>query len=428
MSAFYETVFLGGGISCLAAARSLRGDSILLEREQRPGGLCKSDSKDGFTFDRTGHLLHLSDPRVRSLIRRLLGANLKELRRNSWIFSNEVYTRYPFQSHFYGLPPRVAAECLLGVFRAQSGKRRAKSANFAAWVRDRFGDGIARHFMFPYNRKLWTVPPASLTTEWLQRFVPRPDLEQVVRGAFEDLPDQSGYNASFFYPKKGGINVLPAALAKGVSKLECGVSVRKIEIESRKLVTSSGDVIGFGRLVSCIGLPELIKMIRPVPDRIRKAACKLRWSSVYNLNLGLRGVRTDKHWVYVPEDKFALYRFGFANNFSRSVAPFGASNVYCEVAYSRRRPIDHKKIRKRVIDDLLAMRVIGSRKDIILTHEFRLPIAYVTYDKNRRGSVATLLKFLQSKDIFSIGRYGRWEYGSMEDAISQGLSVAATLS
>jgi len=428
LASFYETVFIGGGISCLAAARAHRGDAILLERDQRPGGLCRSDSVEGFSFDRTGHLLHLRDPRVRTLIKRLLHGNLRELTRDSWIFSHGVYTRYPYQAHFYGLPARVVAECLLGVFRAQGRRQRAKPANFAAWVRDRFGEGVARHFMFPYNRKLWTVAPASLTTEWLQRFVPRPDLEQVVRGAFEDLPDQSGYNARFFYPRRGGIEVLPAALARGVAKMECGVDVREIDIKARRLVTGSGDRVGFGRLVSCVPLPELIKMIRPVPERVRKAAGKLRWSSVYNLNMGLRGVRTDRHWVYVPEERFALYRFGFANNFSANVAPRGAANIYCEAAYSKRRPIDQKKVKKRVVDDLLAMRVIESRKDIILTHEFRLPYAYVTYDKNRRRSVGILLKFLQSHDIYSIGRYGRWEYGSMEDAISQGLELAAALS
>ena len=119
MQPFYETVFLGGGISCLAAARSFRGDAILFEREERVGGLCRTEQVRGFSFDRTGHLLHLRDKRIERLVGSLLEGNLVSRIRNSWIYSHGVYTRYPFQSNFHGLPPEVVTECLLGVIRAR---------------------------------------------------------------------------------------------------------------------------------------------------------------------------------------------------------------------------------------------------------------------------------------------------------------------
>ena len=49
MDSFYETVFIGGGISCLAAARKFRGDSILFERGERVGGLCRTEQVRGFS-------------------------------------------------------------------------------------------------------------------------------------------------------------------------------------------------------------------------------------------------------------------------------------------------------------------------------------------------------------------------------------------
>ena len=36
-----------------------------------------------------------------------------------------------------------------------------------------FGEGIARHFMLPYNEKLWGVHPREITAAWCSRFVPR---------------------------------------------------------------------------------------------------------------------------------------------------------------------------------------------------------------------------------------------------------------
>jgi hypothetical protein len=171
----------------------------------------------------------------------------------------------------------------------------------------------------------------------------------------------------------------------------------------------------------------LVRMIRGVPDRVKTAAGKLRWASVYNLNLGIRDRGVDRHWVYVPEDRFALYRFGYASNFSPNVAPGRAANVYTEVAYRPGRGLDRKRVGNRVIRDLRAIGVIRSKKDILTQKALDLPFAYAIYDRNRTPSAKAILSYLESKDIHSIGRYGRWEYSAMEDAILQGLELADRL-
>jgi len=421
---FYETVFIGGGISCLSAASGFRGDAILFERADRVGGLCKSDQLAGFTFDRTGHLLHLRDPRVRRLVKRLLGDNIDELARNSWIYSHGVYTRYPFQSHFFGLPPEVVSECLLGMFAAHKKTNRYQPKNFAQWVMTRFGRGVARHFMFPYNQKLWTVSPRTLTTEWLGRFVPKPDLKEVIRGAVSDWHDDAGYNAKFFYPVKGGIETLVKAMTRPVKRIVCQVGVAKIDLKTRQLTLTTGDRVGFGRLVSCVALPALIKMIASKPDRIRKMATKLRWSSVYNLNIGFKDRGCDRHWVYVPENRWLPYRFGYASNFSKTMAPRGAGSLYTETAYSRTQRLDKETARRRIIRDLIAIGVLNSKKDILVEKVHDLKYAYAIYDRNRKRSVSGLLDYLETHEIYSIGRYGRWEYSAMEDAIIQGIDLA----
>ena len=71
-----ETLILGAGLSGLSTAYHLEGGFHLLEKSDRPGGLCKSESvttKEGtFWFDHTGHWLHLRDPEMRALVDRLL--------------------------------------------------------------------------------------------------------------------------------------------------------------------------------------------------------------------------------------------------------------------------------------------------------------------------------------------------------------------
>jgi len=423
---FFENVFIGAGISCLAAARRRRGDSIVLEAAARPGGLCRSERVEGFTFDYTGHLLHLRRPRVRRWVRRLLGDNLARHRRSAWIFSSGVYTRYPFQGHFHGLPPRVAAECLLGFFEALQRGRPGRARDFASWARAQFGAGVARHFMIPYNRKLWTVDPAELTLEWLDRFVPRPGLEQVVRGALEDVDDAAGYNACFHYPRRGGIESLVEALARGL-RLECGQRVTTIDLQHRRLRLAGGEEIAFGNLASCIPLPRLVRMCRPLPDSVRERAGELRWAGVYNLNLGLPGPAPARHWVYLPERRFRPYRFGYASNFSAALAPAGHHAVYVEASYRGGRRPDRRRLRRRLLADLAAAGVITSRRRPVVTCELDIPCAYVIYDRRRTPAVRAIRRYLEQRRVFPIGRYGRWEYSSMEDALWQGLQLAERL-
>jgi protoporphyrinogen oxidase len=53
--------------------------------------------------------------------------------------------------------------------------------------------------------------------------------------------------------------------------------------------------------------------------------------------------------------------------------------------------------------------------------------AYVLYDKHRARALPTILEELERRGIHSIGRYGRWEHTSMEDAIAQGKQLAERL-
>ena len=119
----------------------------------------------------------------------LLNDNLHYLKRNSWIFSKERYTRYPFQTNLYGLPAEVIKECIAGFVKAPANRMESSPTsrptsdgyrNFSDWAMQTLGEGISKHFMTPYNEKLWTVPLDQLTCEWMGRFVPTTSLEQIL--------------------------------------------------------------------------------------------------------------------------------------------------------------------------------------------------------------------------------------------------------
>jgi len=425
---------LGAGLAGLSAARELgrrRIPYLLFEREERPGGLCRSEQVDGFTFDYTGHLLHLARPESRALI--LGELKLKDafnlVQRRSFIHSHGVYTRYPFQANTFGLPVDVVTECLEGFVaaRIEEAKRppsRKPPASFDDWIIKTFGPGIAKHFMRPYNTKLWGVSPAQMTTDWMGRFIPTPGLRDVLLGALADRGEAVGYNAQFLYPKQGGIETLVKAFAKGLDA-RCGLGATDVDLKRCEVGLSNGQRVRASRIISTLPLPRLLTLCKSLPPSVARAKRRLRASSVFNVNLGIRSRNvSDKHWVYVPEEKLPFYRVGFCHNFAPANAPKGASSLYAEISYSRERPLDKAKAPEAVRRGLIDMGILKPKDKVSARFIADIPDAYVVYDSHRSAALKTIHGYLNENKVISTGRWGSWEYGSMEDALWQGIKAA----
>lgn len=114
-------VVIGAGPTGLSAAYHLGEDALLLEANATVGGWCRSIVDRGFTFDFAGHIMFSNDPYVHEMYTLLLGDNVHWQDREAWIYSKNVYTRYPFQGSLYGLPPNVIKECVVGAIEARFG-------------------------------------------------------------------------------------------------------------------------------------------------------------------------------------------------------------------------------------------------------------------------------------------------------------------
>jgi protoporphyrinogen oxidase len=428
-------LILGAGIAGLSAAWHLRlkGVSCLVfEKEDEVGGLCRSKRIHGFTFDYSGHLLHFKNPYVFNLVRRLLGKQFVKHERSAWISACGRYTRYPFQANLFNLPSRVVKECLEGFVRAQEGRREKyikKPTNFSQWTQRTFGAGIARHFMAPYNAKFWTVLPEELTCEWLEGLIPVPSLSQVLEGAKKESTRQLGYNVHFWYPRRGGIEQLPRAFAKSVENIYTGSKISRVDLDRKEIETSSGRREKFDVLISTIPLPEMSRTIRDLSKEMRVAFDRLRWNSIFNLNLGmnLNGDASGRHWIYFPQRRFCFFRVGFPHNFSSDLTPAGKISLYAEVSYSERKPIDKRKAIPRIIRDLKKIGLLSPKGGICIKDVNDIEYGYPIYDRHYKTAREKILGFLNEKGIVPCGRYGSWKYMSMEDAILDGKRAAESI-
>lgn len=426
-------LILGAGLAGLSAAwhlKKLNRNYQLFEKEPEAGGLCRSKKKDGFIFDYSGHLLHFKHRYTFNLLNNLLEDNLLRHQRNAWVYSWRRYSRYPFQANLYGLPSHIIKECLSDYIKAGKEKfsRNKPPATFSDWIVRTFGKGIARYFMVPYNKKFWTISPKKLTYDWVNSFIPIPSMEEIIDRAAHDNPRNIGYNAYFWYPKKGGINQLILAILEKVRNIHTNSPVTEIDISKKYIKINGGAKERFDLLISTIPLPELSSLIKNLPSQIKLLFDKLRWNSILNLNFGIdRYDYANRHWVYFPQKKICFFRVGFPHNFSSDLVPNNKSSLYAEVSYSQDKPLDKKRIISQVRSDLNKVGILNGTHCITYQDVNDIKYGYPIYDLNYAVAKKGIFRYLIQNNILPCGRYGAWSYMSMEDAILNAKNIVENL-
>jgi len=428
-------VVLGGGLAGLTAAYTLQEagvECVVLEREERPGGHARSIEVDGYVFDYGPHILFTNDPRMEALIRDLLGDNMRAQERQAFIYhgAHDLYTRFPFQAHLFGLPVDLVRECLVDLVRAVEARARdgMQPRNYEEWMRSTFGDAIADRLMIPYAQKLWTVHPSEMEFSWIGRRVPTPDVERIVAGALTDDVTQVGATAAFWYPWSGGIESLARALGERVRGLELGREMLRVDVRRRVIGLADGDELEFDRLVFTLPLCLLPEWFDGLPAEVESASRSLAYQGIFNVNLGIdRPVLSDKHWIYFYEDDYPFHRLSFPGNFSPRNVPEGKSSISTEVAYSRHRPLERERMLERTVEALRSAKILDPDDAIELVQAEEILPAYVVYDLDHQRNVATIRAWLEEHRIWAAGRFGEWQYFNMDHSMKSGQSAAEAI-
>ena len=462
----YSTVVIGAGPTGLAASYHMGKGSLLLEKGDSVGGWCRSIVDNGFTFDYAGHIMFSNDAYVLDLYDKLLGKNVHWQNREAWIYSKQVYTRYPFQGALYGLPPEVLKECLIGAIEARFGSVKkelpgaaisapsaatatitnaagrspvagviskggaaAAPKNFEEFIYKVWGAGVAKHFAIPYNKKLWAVPLSEMETSWLGGRVPMPDLEEMIDGALKPVTKPMGPNARFGYPLKGGFQALmDGFLPLLTGDVELQANVAAVSPSRRTVTLTDGRSYCYDTLVSTLALPRLVEaMGDEAPASVQAAAKGLRHVSVRCVNLGIgREALTDKHWIYYPEDT-VFHRIFVQGNASPHCNAPGGFGLTCEITYSEYKPLpcDGQELIERCIRECIEVGMFTADDVVLAANQVDMPFAYVVYDHDRAAHVQTIRDWVGKSNILLAGRYSEWEYYNSDHAFVAGRNAAA---
>jgi protoporphyrinogen oxidase len=427
-----RVLVVGAGLSGLAfaweyATRRPDSEVHVVEAESTVGGLCRTVNDGGYMFDYTGHLLHFAHPWTRPWVEGF-GVELSAWDRHAAVLMDGRLIPYPFQNHLYFADDRMVEDCLVGLVDRPPLDR---PELFESRARSIFGDGIVNAFMLPYNEKITSLPSSEIAADWMGRFFPEPDVRRVVSGALRPGGQEDGYNAQFWYPTSG-IGTLTEGIARSLppnAKVSLDTAMLGLDARARTAELTGSRVEEWDSAVVTAPLDQVALAVTGVSSDVAQGASVLRVASVLNLNLGLRECAPPGvHWVYVPEPKECIYRLGFASNFCPAAAPEGCCSVYVEASHLGSSGPSLDEVRASAFRALrdLGMRIPPSAVEV--ERVFKLEHAYVAHDLRRERGSGIAIEGLRRMDVHMLGRYGRWDYSSMEDAIVGARALAIELS
>jgi len=439
-------IVIGAGPAGLAAADRLAAagrDVLVLEANDRVGGLCRTVSFAGATFDLGGHRFITKDDEVRAYILELLAGRLEERPRKSTIRLMDKDFAYPldFKNLLSRMSPfftvRAGADYVFTALRQRLAPR--ADVSFEDWVVNRFGRTLYDIYFGPYTEKLWGRSPTTISADWAGQRISLLNLWDVALLLLKFKKEKpKTYATEFLYPT-GGIGKMPEALADRVRANggEVALNARATEV---RMDGGRVGAVAYERdgkqevalaevVITTAPLPRLVEMLRPaVNDDLKRVAAAMPFRALRFLNLVVnRPAITDNTWIYIPESKYFFFRVQDLRNWSPSLCPPGQAalelEISCDEGDAKWRMSD-EEVYRACMPDLAAVGIDVAADVVTYRTEFS-PDSYPIYDLDYRAKIKAVLEYVWPiPNLLTIGRGGLYRYNNMDHSLKMGLMAA----
>ncbi|PTD94172.1 FAD-dependent oxidoreductase [archaeon SCG-AAA382B04] len=434
-----EIGILGGGLTGLTLAHLLekRGHGTeILEKNEECGGLMRSIEKNGFTFDYGGsHVLFSRDEETLSFLLKQIEGNRVKNRRNTKILFKNKFVKYPFEYGLSNLPKKDNFECLYSYINKKIQNREDKEEinNLQDFFINKFGEGISKKYLLPYNKKIWNHPPKKMGLEWVKR-IPNPTLEEIIKSSIGMDIEGYTHQLNFYYPKEGGIQSIIKSLRKKITNpINTNFKVEKIQQDPPTWrVYSQNNTKEFKKLISTIPIHDLLDSFDKVPNKIKNALNDLKFNSLITVMIGLDKENLSKgdlSWLYLPQEDVLSHRVSFPSNYSPKNSPKNKASILAEITCNYNDEIWSKKDNKiinKVKDDLIRLGIINNKKtevEILKRNKYAYIIPTKKYAINRKLAK----NYFEELGIDLVGRFSEFKYLNMDDCIRSVLKYLKNL-
>ncbi|XP_038060540.1 uncharacterized protein LOC119731443 [Patiria miniata] len=460
----HQIVIIGSGPTALGAAKRLydieQGKSnsmiTILEELGKPGGLASSVRDDkGFLWDVGVHVVFSHY----TYFDRVLNMAVPEWnyrRRASFAFmkgSDDMrrFIPYPVQNNIHVMDKVDQQRSLKGLEEITKNPSTRKPNNFDDWLLQKFGEGLTDVFMRKYNRKIWTVDTKEMNSAWVGERVAVPDIEEIktkikeVDNGTDAKDSEWGPNRFFRFPKYNGTGGIWESVARMLPSqwFRFHEKVTAIDIDRKIITVEAGTGVkthyslAYDTLISTAPLDVFTSLMQSTYvslGQIQELASQLVYTHTHIVGIGLTGqlprILADKSWVYFPDSDSPFYRVTMFSNYSDDHVPKDGEywSLMCEIAEPQKSSNPAYWSKENVIKESIQALVLYGfiTSDMVVSKHYRcLDHGYPVPSLKRDMILEMIQPWMESKNIYSRGRFGGWKYevANQDHSFMQGVEV-----
>ncbi len=416
-------VILGAGISGISAGYHLKEkgiESVIYEQDSTWGGLCGNFEIDGFIFDKAIHLSFTKDPYVKEIFSQ--SCDFFTYNPESYNYYNDYWLKHPAQNNLYPLSAEEKTTIIIDFINNTNSNN---PTNYEEWLRVQYGNYFTEHFPLIYTKKYWTFDAKDLSTNWVGNRMYKPNIEEVLLGAFSNNTPNTYYAEDMRYPIDGGYKNFLNSMVK-----ECQFRFHKkaisIDLKKKTIMFSDQTNENFTDIISSLPLPELIKIIKDVPYDVKIASENLWATSIALISIGFnRSDIPNNLWFYIYDIDHMASRCSSPSLKSKNNVPPGFSSMQFEVYFSKYKPLKYQgsELIEHIIEKSIKMKLF-KHSDIMIKDIRIIPYGNVVYYKGMEKDRKIVHQFLDQANIKYIGRFGQWGYLWSDQSLISGKKIA----
>ncbi|MGH9315812.1 MAG: amine oxidase, partial [Thermoanaerobaculia bacterium] len=280
---------------------------------------------------------------------------------------------------------------------------------------------------------VWCTPLNRMGFYWIAERVSVVDWKKALETTLRPKTTDWGPNATFGYPAtRGTVGLWLAVLPHIGDRIRYRKRAVCVDEEKREILFADGSTRRYDRLLTTLPIDAFVARLKHAPENVRAAAKKLLFNRLFSVGIGLRRPSpSTKNWIYFPNPKTPFYRITYLSNYSPDIVPGGDTSRYCsiltETTYSRFRPLPAGDFARAVLDGLVAEGILQP-SDLPLvesTYLIHAGHAYPIPSLERDEALGVIQPYLESREIYSRGRFGSWKYeiGNQDHSLMQGVEL-----
>lgn len=464
---------------------------IIFEKSDKIGGISRTVNHNGNRMDIGGHRFFSKDESIvkwwldilpmqnKQTMDDILLNQKKELqngeidpekqdevmlkrRRVSRIFYNQKFFDYPIKMKFQTIKNMGLITTLEAGFSylfSIINKKNEKSLE--DFYINRFGKKLYSMFFENYTQKLWGRHPRDISPDWGKQRVKGLSIFGIIKDIFFKIFPFIKHNVEtslieeFMYPKFGP-GQLWETVAKKITdmngKIIFNSEVVELNCENNKIKTLSylnskneKITINADYVISSMPLKDLILGINNSSNEIKNIAKNLPYRDFVTVGILVKNInlknetniktfdnRIPDCWIYVQDSNVKLGRIQFFNNWSPYLVKDYKNTVWIGLEYFCRENDDfwnlnNEEILDFVSKELIKMKIISSKEEILDFHREKVEKAYPAYFDSYKD-IDKIINYINTiENLFCIGRNGQHRYNNMDHSMMSGFLAAKAI-